>query len=199
VAPLAPKRLDCLIIADDFTRSCDTGLQFSGSGLRTVVLTCPANMSELSELDVLVVDTETRNSSDEAAARSLQDAWSSLRTRDTLDKQVLTGQHPRRDLYRLEVGVLPKESVLAGGELQIVVDLAVVGFEVMQVAEFARMWQVGHRQTALTLVDPLERHFPTRIVAETGEVDKRHCGDFLQVVDVQQFAPFEQLATHMDH
>jgi uncharacterized protein YgbK (DUF1537 family) len=40
-------------------------------------------MSELSELDVLVVDTETRNSSDEAAARSLQDAWSSLRTLDT--------------------------------------------------------------------------------------------------------------------
>jgi len=53
VAPLAPKRLDCLIIADDFTGSCDTGLQFAGSGLRTVVLTCPANMSELSELDVL--------------------------------------------------------------------------------------------------------------------------------------------------
>lgn len=83
MAPLAPKRLDCLIIADDFTGSCDTGLRFAGSGLRTVVLTCPANMSELFELDVLVVDTETRNSSDEAAARSLQDAWSSLRTLDT--------------------------------------------------------------------------------------------------------------------
>ena len=50
-----------VLIADDFTGANITGVQFSKRGLRTVVVTDPAQMARASqECDVLVIDTETR-------------------------------------------------------------------------------------------------------------------------------------------
>ncbi|MBS3991842.1 MAG: four-carbon acid sugar kinase family protein, partial [Erysipelothrix sp.] len=56
------------IIADDFTGSNDTGVQFAKKGLRTVVTT---NMDELGDnilsAEVAVIDTESRFDSKETA------------------------------------------------------------------------------------------------------------------------------------
>jgi uncharacterized protein YgbK (DUF1537 family) len=50
-----------VVIADDFTGSNDTGVQFSKKGLRTVVVSNLDFLNEaLSNCDVLVVDTESR-------------------------------------------------------------------------------------------------------------------------------------------
>ncbi|MBM7615627.1 four-carbon acid sugar kinase family protein [Alkaliphilus hydrothermalis] len=50
-----------ILIADDFTGSNDTGVQFSKNGLKTVVMTNLDLLDEaLSNCDVLVVDTESR-------------------------------------------------------------------------------------------------------------------------------------------
>ena len=59
------------IIADDFTGANDTGVQFSKRGLKTGVVTDrKAIATALGELDVVVVDTETRFAGvDEAYAR----------------------------------------------------------------------------------------------------------------------------------
>ena len=58
--------LSCLIVADDFTGACDTGLQFARAGLRTAV-TVAADRAQVharaAAADVLAVNTETRNCS----------------------------------------------------------------------------------------------------------------------------------------
>lgn len=58
-----------LIIADDFTGALDTGVQFAARGARTCVVTDPAyDFSRAgSELQVLVLDAETRHLAPEAA------------------------------------------------------------------------------------------------------------------------------------
>ena len=61
----------CLIVADDFTGSCDTGLQFVQEGLRARVL-IGSSLEAAADTDVLVWDTETRNST-AAAARQRTD------------------------------------------------------------------------------------------------------------------------------
>ncbi|AOY75299.1 four-carbon acid sugar kinase family protein [Clostridium formicaceticum] len=56
------------IIADDFTGSNDTGVQFTKKGLKTGVLTNIDNIKEaLEDLDVVVVDTESRFDAKEIA------------------------------------------------------------------------------------------------------------------------------------
>lgn len=58
-----------LIIADDFTGALDTGVQFAARGARTCVVTDPAyDFSQAkAELQVLVLDAETRHLAPEAA------------------------------------------------------------------------------------------------------------------------------------
>lgn len=58
-----------LIIADDFTGALDTGVQFAARGARTCVVTDPAyDLSQVkAELQVLVLDAETRHLTPEAA------------------------------------------------------------------------------------------------------------------------------------
>lgn len=52
-------KLKAVILADDFTGACDTGLAFASVGLRTVAHIDGA--VELDDVDVIVLDTETRN------------------------------------------------------------------------------------------------------------------------------------------
>ena len=60
--------LKLLIIADDFTGALDTGVQFSSRGAKTKVITDPQyNLSLANELDVLVLDSETRHLASEKA------------------------------------------------------------------------------------------------------------------------------------
>lgn len=58
-----------LIIADDFTGALDTGVQFAARGARTCVVTDPAyDFSQAgAEIQVLVLDAETRHLAPEAA------------------------------------------------------------------------------------------------------------------------------------
>ena len=51
-----------LIVADDITGALDTGVQLSANGASTLVVTDPdIDMAELANVEVLVVDTETRH------------------------------------------------------------------------------------------------------------------------------------------
>lgn len=50
-----------LIIADDFTGALDTGVQFAARGIRTRVTVAPDVDFAACEMDVLVVNTETRH------------------------------------------------------------------------------------------------------------------------------------------
>jgi len=60
------------IIADDFTGSNDTGVQFSKKGLKTGVTTSPDDIRQaLRNLDVLVVDTESRFDTGETAYKKV--------------------------------------------------------------------------------------------------------------------------------
>lgn len=58
----------CLIVADDFTGSCDTGLQMVRAGLRARVVLAAGPVPQAAPVDVLVLDTETRNEPPAAAA-----------------------------------------------------------------------------------------------------------------------------------
>jgi uncharacterized protein YgbK (DUF1537 family) len=50
-----------LVVADDFTGACDTGIQFSKRNLKSIVITDKERINKsLEECDVLVVDTESR-------------------------------------------------------------------------------------------------------------------------------------------
>ncbi|MCZ6634997.1 MAG: 4-hydroxythreonine-4-phosphate dehydrogenase PdxA [bacterium] len=71
--------LSCLMIADDFTGACDSGMQFARSGLRSVVVT-DATQGVLwgDGVEVLVVDTESRNCSRGEAADRVGAACSHL-------------------------------------------------------------------------------------------------------------------------
>ena len=63
--------IDLFIIADDFTGALDTGVQFSGKGIRTLVsVGLPAEESP-EDVEVLVIDTETRHDSAEDASRKV--------------------------------------------------------------------------------------------------------------------------------
>ena len=64
-----PYPLSCLILADDFTGSCDTGMQFVQAGLSARVV-LGRSAGAVTDADVLVWDTETRNAAaPEARAR----------------------------------------------------------------------------------------------------------------------------------
>ena len=76
--------LSLLIIADDFTGACDTGLQFARHGLVTVA--CETDrLTEIdsSDVDVLVCDTETRNATRSEARSYVTEACGLIRKQDT--------------------------------------------------------------------------------------------------------------------
>ena len=50
-----------LILADDFTGALDTGVQFSGKGIRTQVVVSSHWVEPDSDCDVMVIDVETRH------------------------------------------------------------------------------------------------------------------------------------------
>lgn len=62
--------IDIIIIADDFTGALDTGVQFASKGIKTLVKTgtdCDFDKLSAKEIQILVLDTETRHlSADEA-------------------------------------------------------------------------------------------------------------------------------------
>ncbi len=67
------------VVADDFTGACDVGVQFSKYGLKTVVLTDLECLPSLKgEFDVVVIDTETRNITPEAAYRKVRETLRTL-------------------------------------------------------------------------------------------------------------------------
>lgn len=64
-----------LVIADDFTGALDTGVQFSKQGISTLVSTnTEINTNEVDEdIEVLVIDTESRYLSNDEAYKIIHD------------------------------------------------------------------------------------------------------------------------------
>lgn len=61
------------VLADDLTGSCDAGVQFSARGARVLVLTAPDAPLDDGRWDVVVLNTESRHLSPDAAARRVRD------------------------------------------------------------------------------------------------------------------------------
>lgn len=74
------------VLADDFTGSNDTGVQFSKKGLRTVVTTNLENLNKsVMAGDVLVIDTESRFDSSKVAYNKIYEVIKNIGTnQDTL-------------------------------------------------------------------------------------------------------------------
>ncbi len=70
--------LSCLIIADDFTGACDTGLQFVRAGFSASVISGPRE-SEMPPVDVIVCNTESRNGTPDSARQCVHTACLPLR------------------------------------------------------------------------------------------------------------------------
>lgn len=62
-----------LILADDFTGALDTGVQFSGKGIRTQVVVSGHWVEPDSDCDVIVIDVETRHVPKEKAYEIVND------------------------------------------------------------------------------------------------------------------------------
>ncbi len=63
-----------LVIADDFTGALDTGVQFAQKGIRTkVIMKTTISKDIIEEIDVLVVDSETRHKDPNEAAKIVSD------------------------------------------------------------------------------------------------------------------------------
>ncbi|MFB0550944.1 MAG: four-carbon acid sugar kinase family protein, partial [Nitrososphaeria archaeon] len=68
------------VIADDFTGACDVGVQFRKRGLETVVLAGAQSLTGFEgELDVAVLNTESRNAGPEDAYGKVRDSLGALR------------------------------------------------------------------------------------------------------------------------
>ena len=72
--------LSLLILADDFTGACYTGLQFARHGLHTVACETDRLLDlDLSSVDVLICDTETRNATRSEAKGYVTEACGLIR------------------------------------------------------------------------------------------------------------------------
>jgi len=71
--------LTCLIIADDFTGACDSGLQFVRAGFSARVFSGPPEKLEAPTMDVIVCNTESRNSDTDRARQLVTSACQPLR------------------------------------------------------------------------------------------------------------------------
>ncbi len=68
-----------LIVADDFTGACDTGVQFSKNHLKTIVITSTDYIREsLEKCDVLVMNTESRFDNPEMAYKKAYDTGKTI-------------------------------------------------------------------------------------------------------------------------
>jgi uncharacterized protein YgbK (DUF1537 family) len=68
------------VIADDFTGACDAGVQFRKHGLETVVLADVESLGDFQrELDLVAIDTESRDVSPETAYGKVRDALRELK------------------------------------------------------------------------------------------------------------------------
>ncbi|MEW5975940.1 MAG: four-carbon acid sugar kinase family protein [Acidobacteriota bacterium] len=65
------------VVADDLTGACDTACQFVRFGLRTVVALTP-QVQRAGQVSVLVLDTESRKMTEEAASRCLRSQTADL-------------------------------------------------------------------------------------------------------------------------
>ncbi len=66
-------KIDMLVLADDFTGALDTGIQFAKNGAETSVTADPDSDFSGSDARVLVIDTETRHMTPEAAGERIAD------------------------------------------------------------------------------------------------------------------------------
>jgi len=67
------------VVADDFTGACDVGVQFKKHGLETFILASMETLEEVTDFKVVVVDTESRNSSSEDAYNKVRDTARTLK------------------------------------------------------------------------------------------------------------------------
>ncbi len=75
--------LSLVVLADNFTGACGTGLQFATHGLQTMACeTDRMDRLDLGSLDVLVCDTETRNATRAEASGYLTEACGLIRHRE---------------------------------------------------------------------------------------------------------------------
>lgn len=65
----------CIVIADDLTGACDSGLEYARAGLRTRIT---FDVADMSEADVLVISTDSRRMNSEDAYRHVRDLISPL-------------------------------------------------------------------------------------------------------------------------
>ena len=69
----------CLIIADDFTGACDTGLQFVRCGFSAAVIPGRRHLSATPPVDVVVCNTESRNQAAASARQLVTEACERVR------------------------------------------------------------------------------------------------------------------------
>ena len=77
-----------LILADDFTGALDTGVQFSGKGIRTQVVVSSHWVEPDSDCDVMVIDVETRHVPKEKAYGTIRITIGHENTRKEIDYTV---------------------------------------------------------------------------------------------------------------
>ena len=82
------------------------------------------------------------------------------------------------------MGHSPEKGLLAWLRLQVVIDLPIVSFQMMEMAELTGVRQVSYGHPTLALVDPLEGHLAPRVGTEAAEIDERHRRDEVQLIDV---------------
>jgi len=70
------------VIADDFTGACDVGIQFKKYGLKTVVFAGIEARDPVSDFEMVVIDTESRNDAADIAYGKVKDAAKALRRMD---------------------------------------------------------------------------------------------------------------------
>jgi len=67
------------VIADDFTGASDVGVQFKKEGLETIVLTDVKSLRQIKNFDIVVIDTESRNTTSVAAYNRVKKVVRSLK------------------------------------------------------------------------------------------------------------------------
>ena len=77
-----------LILADDFTGALDTGVQFSGKGIRTQVVVSSHWVEPDSDCDVMVIDMEPRHVPKEKAYGTIRITIGHENTRKEIDYTV---------------------------------------------------------------------------------------------------------------
>ena len=112
-----------VVLSDDFTGALDTGVQFAGTGVETVVTTLHADGSlpAAQRCTVLVVDTESRHLTAEAAGARVRDTVLRIRHGIGVDAQAELPGDPRILWYKKTDSLLRGN---IGSELAALMDAA---------------------------------------------------------------------------